>query len=92
MKISLLIELDRRVFDFGIKQIFREFFSIEQPGEQVAYARKKLQELVMLIDRGRKGLGLMTRIKRAYLVEYRHLDLILNGLLKMAEEGYHHDL
>jgi len=92
MKISLPIELDRSVFDFSIKQIFREFFSIDEPGEQVAYARNKLQELIMLIDRGKRSLGLVARIKRAYLVEYRHLDLILNGLLKMAEEGYDHDI
>jgi len=92
MKISLPIGWHTRVLDFTIKRTIHEFFSIDEPEEQVAYAQEKLQELVMLIDRGRKGLGLMARIKRAYLVEYRHLDLILNGLLKMAEEGYNYDI
>jgi len=92
MKISLPIGWHTRVLDFTVKRTIHEFFSIDEPGDQVAYARNKLQELIMLIDRGKRSLGLVARIKRAYLVEYRHLDLILNGLLKMAEEGYDHDI
>ena len=87
MKIRINVETTKGVkrvtLDFNIKGIVRDFHSIEDPEEQCRFIEEKLEEIDMAVSL-RKKIGLFSRIKVAYLVEFMHVDLILNGLLKMA--------
>lgn len=75
------------LFDFNIKEIIAEFLSTEEPGQQRDFIEKKMAEAVRLNGLGRKSLGPISRIKKAYLIRHRNLDLVLNGLLKMAQDN-----
>ena len=85
MRISIYQNGVKRIFHFNIKQIIREFHTVEEPYEQEVLIRNRMEDLCFVNGIGRDNIKIISRIKRAYLVEYRHLDYILNGLLKMAE-------
>ena len=72
-------------FNFSIKRIMRDFRSIEEPVEQSRFVEKKLEELIQA-DSVRSRMNLISKMKMAYLVDYLHLDLILNGLKRMTNE------
>lgn len=72
-------------FKFSIKRIMHDFRSIEEPVEQSRFVEKKLDELIQA-DSVRSRMNLISKMKMAYLVDYLHLDLILNGLRRMANE------
>jgi hypothetical protein len=75
----------RITLDFNIKGIMRDFYSIDEPVKQGRFIEKKLEELIQA-DSVRSRLGLFSKMKMAFLVDYLHMDLILNGLKRMANK------
>jgi hypothetical protein len=73
----------KQVADLNISKIIRQFHAIEEVDEQHSFVERKINELI-LADSATDKLSLLSRIRIAYLVRFRHADLILNGLLKMA--------
>jgi hypothetical protein len=70
-------------FDFNIKRIIRDFHSIEEPEERCRFIQRKLEE-VSTADSCRREMNLLAKMKLAYLLDFRHLDLILSGFLGEA--------
>ncbi len=87
MKVSVKIAGEKTILDFNIKKIIRQFLSLEEPGNQLNFMEKKMAEMALLNGLGRRKISPISRMKRLYLIQYRHLDFILNGLLKMAQDN-----
>lgn len=86
MKITI-VNGAKRTLDFDIEVILRHFYSLEErPDEQNNFILEKLAEIALIDGIGSRNIGPIDRLKRAYLIDFRHMPLILNGLLKMAEE------
>ncbi len=62
-------------------QIIWQFLSLEEPGKQLRFMEKKMAEMALLNGLGRRKISPISRMKRVYLIQYRHLDFILNCLL-----------
>ena len=84
MKITIASTDVRYSYYFDIPEIIMVFFDKETPKAQVEYIKEKLWELVKVEES--LELGLISRIKRYYLLKVRRLKLILNGLLFQAEK------
>ena len=87
MQIQIFMDGENRIFDFSIKKIIQKFHSQEKKTTQTAYVEEKLKELSIIDGIHRKRINIISKIKRFYLIQIRHLDLILNGLLKMSQES-----
>lgn len=89
MKIKIKFKTSQRVkrttLEFNIKGIIRDFYSFDEPGEQVRFIEKKRDELIQA-DSARSRMSLFSKMKMAYLVDILHMELVLSGLLRMANE------
>ena len=84
MKITIRTAFgEKKVFHFIIDQIIKDFDFMEDPYEKCRFIENKLNEAIML-DSCSKKVNFISKIKIAYLLRFRRLDLILNGILKMA--------
>jgi hypothetical protein len=84
MKITIRTAFgEKKVFHFIIDQIIKDFDFMEDPYEKCRYIDNKLNEAIIL-DGCSKKANFISKIKIAYLLRFRRLDLILNGILKMA--------
>ncbi|MCK4762537.1 MAG: hypothetical protein KAW12_10105 [Candidatus Aminicenantes bacterium] len=74
----------RRIFHFDIREILCNFFDKESPEAQIFYIKQKIRELIIV--EGNKNLGPINKVKCRYLLKWRNLGFVLNGLLYQAEK------
>ncbi|MCK4761755.1 MAG: hypothetical protein KAW12_06100 [Candidatus Aminicenantes bacterium] len=83
---TIISKYGGKSYDFDIAGIIG-IFQEQDAAAQEEYLRGKLDELIVVED---LELNLFNRLKRNYLLQWRYIGLILQGLLYQAEKdlGY----
>jgi hypothetical protein len=79
---KIIAKSSKKSFDFDIQGIIRDFKKKNEDA-QVEFIKMKLNDLEEIDD---LELNLLHRLKREYLLRWKYLGLILNGLLYQAEK------